>query len=139
VAELQAYEAFKAQKIAEAKAAAEADAVSRASAKAEMLSTYDTVPGFAARRGWHGNSINEHNYGEHLGKDPVFAYKPLPSGAMANLLEKSVSPTAGVPMEPRGRARVRGGGGVDAPTPFFEPNRLEVPGNAFDSKLFGTR
>ena len=62
-AELQAYEKFKAEKVAEAKAAAAAAEAAKAAAKAEMESQYDTVPGFAARRGWHGNSLNEHNYG----------------------------------------------------------------------------
>ena len=34
--------------------------------KEQMVAEYETVPGFAARRGWHGNAINDHNYGEPL-------------------------------------------------------------------------
>ena len=124
-AELQAYEKFKAEKVAEAKAAAAAAEAAKAAAKAEMESQYDTVPGFAARRGWHGNSLNEHNYGETLkSDDAVFAYNKLTPGPMAQLLSKPVAATSGVPMEPRGRARTNGGGGVEGPVAFMEPDRL---------------
>lgn len=124
-AELQAYEKFKAEKKEEAKAAAAALEASKAAAKAEMETQYDTVPGFAARRGWHGNAVNLHNYADHLDEhEAVFPYRCLKPGAMAAILQKPGNPTAADPMEPRGRARTQGGGGVEGPIAFMEPPRL---------------
>lgn len=124
-AELQAYEKHKQDMIAQAaqsKAAAEA---AKAGAKAEMASQYDTVPGFAARRGWHGNDVNHHNYADHLDEhEAVFPYRCLPPGPMAAMLQKNATTTTGVPMEPRGRARTNGGGGVEGPSSFYEQDRL---------------
>lgn len=124
-AELQAYEKFKAEKLAEAKALAAAAEAAKAEAKAANESQYDTVPGFAARRGWHGNAMNEHNYAEPLKKeDAVFAYNALSKGPMAQLLARPASTTAGAPMEPRGRARTQGGGGIEGPVAYYEPDPL---------------
>lgn len=150
-AELQAYEAYKQQMKDEAAALAAKEKAALAAMEAKMVSTYETVPGFAARRGWHGNSLNEHNYGEVIKSDTaVFPCNKLAPGAMAQMLTKPVSPTVGVPMEPRGRARERGGGGVEVggPFAFMEGDRLVAAmqpgykpsvhgaGNAFDSKIF---
>ena len=124
-AELRAYEDYKAQKRAEAEAHEQKLAAEAAAARAAMEPQYDTVPGFAARRGWHGNTLNEHSYGKALNEaDAVFPYNKLKPGPMANLLAKQVSPTAGQPMEPRGRARLQGGGGCAGPVAFYEPNPL---------------
>lgn len=126
-AELQKYEAYKAEKVAEAKAAAAAVEAAKAADKAAMETQYDTVPGFAARRGWHGNEVNLHNYADHLDEhEAVFPYRCLQPGPMAAMLQKPTSSTAGAPMEPRGRARTNGGGGVEGPTPFYEANRLQT-------------
>jgi hypothetical protein len=131
-AELQAYEKFKAEKDAEARAAWEAQEAAKAGAKAAMVSDYDTVPGFAQRRGWHGQELNTHNYGVPITKDSaIFPCNKLPPGKMAQMLKRPVSPTAGVPMEPTGRARERGGGGIDEPIEYYEADRLalaNIPG-----------
>lgn len=127
-AELRAYEEYKASKVAEAKAYAAALEASKAADKAEAVTDYDTVPGFAARRGWHGNNINEHNYGEHLKpEDAVFSYTALKPGKMAAMLEAKSSKPPPSPMEPRGRARTKGGGGIEGAVPFYEPDRLTNP------------
>ena len=119
--ELAAYREYLAQKEAEARAHAQMVEDSKAAAKAQMETQYDTVPGFAARRGWHGMETNTHNYAEPLKKeDAVFAYNKLKPGPMAQMMAKAVDPSAGMPMEPRGRARTQGGGGIDGAVPFYE-------------------
>ena len=124
--ELQAYEAFKAQKKAEAQAAAAAAAAAQAAGKAAMQADYDTVPGFAARRGYIGNTMNDHNYGEPLSAEKaVFKYNKLTPGKMAQMLARPVD-SSGPPMEPRGRARTNGGGGIEGQTEFYEPDRLQT-------------
>ena len=78
-----------------------------------------------ARRGWHGNELNEHNYGATLVKETaVFPCNSLKPGKMAQMLAGNQTRTSGVPMEPRGRAREKGGGGIEAPVDFYEPDRL---------------
>lgn len=129
-AELRAYEEFKAQKKLEAEQAAAALEASKAAAKAAAQTDYDVVPGFAGRRGWHGNEINHHNYADHLDEhEAVFPYRCLPPGPMAAMLQKNSTTTTGQPMEPRGRAREKGGGGIEGAVSFYEVDRLQAAAN----------
>jgi len=150
-AEIQAYEKYKAEMYAKAKANANAVEASKSGLKAGMTSDFDTVPGFRDRRGWHGNDVNHHQYAEPIAADTaVFPYNKGKVGQMASMLQTSSNTTydritalakepSGSPMEPRGRARTRGGGGIDSPIKFYEPNPLLEQSNAFDSRLFGSR
>ena len=94
---------------------------SKAEAKKAMESQYDVVPGFAQRRGWHGSNVNQHNYAEAINpNDAVFACNKLKPGKMAELLARPPSPTSSDPMEPRGRARTNGGGGIGPEVKYYE-------------------
>jgi len=152
--ELQAYMAFKAKKLEEALAHDAAVEAGKAAMKKEMLGDYETVPGFVDRRGWHGNDINEHNYGEHLTAKtavhddfPGRVFNQLPAGPMAKIMGGPAAASSS--MDPRGRARARGGGGIDDPVSYYEPDRLVAAStgpysptkyqNAFDSRLFSGR
>ncbi len=96
-----------------------------------MKTDYDTVPGFAARRGWHANNLNSHNYGAKLEADnAVFPTNFLSQGPMAQMLARPTSPTHPSSQMPRGRAR--------SGTDYYGTNLLETQGaNPFDSKFVG--
>ena len=64
------------------------------------------MPGFAARRGWHGNKLNEQNYGDTLTPaTAVFPYNAHGDGAMAKFLHSTNAKPAHSPDGLRGRAR----------------------------------
>lgn len=104
-AELDAYYEYKAK----AEEAHQAELAQMATMKAMMdernKSDYETVPDFAARRGWDGNTLNEHNYAEALTSEKaVFPFHQVAHGPMAQFLERP-APASGKDMAPRGRSR----------------------------------
>jgi len=116
-AELDAYYAVKAQAEADLAKEQAIAAAARTASMAANASQYETVPGFAARRGWDGNTINEHNYAESLTKETaVFPYREVSHGPMAQFLERPPSPPKDN-QAPRGRSRT----GPD----FFAPPRVQ--------------
>jgi len=104
--ELAAYEAHKdAMELAQEAEMARARAYLDQRA-AMNKSDYDTVPGFAARRGWHGNNLNEQNYGDELTPDhAVFPFNAHKDGSMAKFLHQRGEVPERQPDPLRGRSR----------------------------------
>ena len=104
-AELDAYYEYKAQAEEALKVEKAQMAARKAAFEQTNKSDYETVPDFAARRGWDGNSLNEHNYAETLTKDKaVFPFVQVSHGPMAKFLERP-PPASSAGMAPRGRSR----------------------------------
>ena len=103
--ELQAYYKVKEDAEAALKMELARQEAAKAQAAAANASDYETVPNFAARRGWDGNAINEHNYAEKLTEDKaIFPFRTVSHGPMASFLESSAGSPQGN-QGPRGRAR----------------------------------
>ena len=116
-AELDAYYEYKAKVEQELVAEKAAAAAKKAAIDAANASDFETVPGFAARRGWDGNTINEHNYAESLtAEKAVFPFHQVAHGPMAQFLERP-APASSANMAPRGRSR-------DVPG-FFAPPSVQ--------------
>ena len=116
-AELDAYYEVKKQAELDLQKEQAVAAAAKAATMAANASDYETVPGFAARRGWDGNAINEHNYAEPLtAEKAVFPYREVAHGPMAQFLGRPVSPPKDN-QAPRGRSRT----GPD----FFAPPSVQ--------------
>jgi hypothetical protein len=116
-AELDAYYEYKAQVEQQLLAEKAQAAAQKAAVDAANASDYETVPGFAARRGWDGATINEHNYAEPLtAQTAVFPFRAVAHGPMAQFLDRP-APASSANMAPRGRSR--DGPGFFGPPPQF--------------------
>jgi len=98
-----------------------AQAAASAARQAKFATLYETVPGFAERRGFNGFQVEHFQYGKHLTPEEV-ADRDTPGtspdnmhldGPMASIMARPPSPPKDTMMAPRGRARAGEG--------FYQP------------------
>jgi len=101
------------------------EAAASAARRAAFATDYETVPGFAERRGFNGFQVEHFQYGKHLTPEEV-ADRDTPGtspdniqsdGPMASIMARPPSPPKDTMMGPRGRARA--GDGFYQPAPGF--------------------